>query len=97
MVYLDQLLLLFPRVRLCRPGEKGDASQQTRTSKGTFLSTAQDPDGVLAWLEERIAAITLLPRENAEPFNVLQYEHMAHYDSHMDTFDPKVRMSGQSV
>lgn len=73
-----------------RPGEDQDPNQQTRTSKGTFIGAPQDTEGVLAWVEERIAAVTQLPRENGEPFNVLQYEHMQHYDSHMDSFDPKV-------
>ena len=45
-------------------GEKVDAQQQTRTSQGVYLSHAMDPDGVLTWVEERIAAVTLLPREN---------------------------------
>lgn len=49
-----------------RPGENGDPSQQTRTSTGTFLSSAQDPDGVLSWVEERISAATLLPAQNGE-------------------------------
>jgi prolyl 4-hydroxylase len=44
-----------------------------------------------SWVEERIAAVTMLPRENGEAFNVLQYQHLQHYDSHMDSFDPKVR------
>ncbi len=49
-----------------RPGENADPSQDTRTSTGTFLSVSQDPDGVLGWVEERIAAATLLPAENGE-------------------------------
>ncbi len=42
-----------------------------------------DPDGVLQWIEERIAAVSLIPRENGEAFNVLKYENNEHYDSHM--------------
>ena len=80
---------LYPSGLAFAPGEKVDANQQTRTSKGTFLSTEMDPDGVLAWVEERIAAVTLLPREYGEAFNVLEYKHDQHYDSHMDSFDPK--------
>eukprot|EP00967_Tisochrysis_lutea_P002923 scaffold3545_cov16-Tisochrysis_lutea.AAC.1 len=34
-------------------------------------------------------AATLIPASHGEPFNVLRYEHNQHYDSHMDTFDPK--------
>ena len=80
---------LYPSGLAFAPGEKVDVNQQTRTSKGTFLSAEMDPDGAIAWVEERIAAVTLLPRENGEPFNVLKYENGQHYDSHMDSFDPK--------
>ena len=31
---------------------------------------------MLAWVEERIAAVTLLPRENGEAFNVLRVRHV---------------------
>lgn len=55
-----------PPLSPCRPGEKGDRDQQTRTSSGTFLSPNADPDGVLGWVEQRIAAATLLPAENGE-------------------------------
>lgn len=72
-----------------RPSDQPDANQQIRTSTGTFLSHTQDPDGVLEWLEEKIAAATLLPRENGEAFNVLHYQQHQRYESHMDTFDPK--------
>lgn len=80
---------LYPSGLAYAPGEHVDGNQQTRTSKGTFLSPSMDPDGVLGWVEERIAAVTLLPRENGEAFNVLEYKHDQHYDSHMDSFDPK--------
>ena len=33
---------------------------------GAYLSASMDPDGVMAWLEERIAAVSLIPRENGE-------------------------------
>jgi hypothetical protein len=51
----------------------------------------EDDSAPLAWLEERIAAATLLPSSHGEAFNVLHYENDQHYDSHMDTFDPKVQ------
>jgi prolyl 4-hydroxylase len=72
-----------------RPTEKADPNQQTRTSKGAFLSRDDDPSGVIAQLEERIAAATLLPPSHGEAFNVLRYDEGGHYDSHMDTFDPR--------
>lgn len=40
--------------------------QDMRTSEGTFLSAADDHDGVLHWLEEKIAAVTLLPVHHGE-------------------------------
>eukprot|EP00798_Chlamydomonas_sp_ICE-L_P001307 gene1307-32657_t len=80
---------IYPSGLAYRPGEEVEEEQQTRTSEGAFLSTDMDPTGVLAWVEERIAAAALMPRENGEPFNVLQYQHLQHYDSHMDSFDPK--------
>ncbi len=46
-----------------------------------------DPSGVLAWVEDKIAAMTGVPAGHGEPFNVLRYEHGQHYDSHYDSFD----------
>ncbi|GLI68633.1 hypothetical protein VaNZ11_013003 [Volvox africanus] len=80
---------MYPSGLAYRPGESVDPSQQTRTSTGTFLASAMDPEGVLGWVEQRIAAATLLPADNGEAFNVLHYEKDQHYDSHYDTFDPK--------
>jgi hypothetical protein len=60
-------------------------------NSGTYLTSGMEDDSApLAWLEERIAAATLLPSSHGEAFNVLHYENNQHYDSHMDTFDPKV-------
>ncbi len=58
--------LIYPSGLAYAPGSKVENEQQTRTSKGAFLSSSMDTDGVLAWVEERIAAVTLLPRENGE-------------------------------
>lgn len=69
-----------------RPNERADPNQRTRTSKGAFLSRRDDPSGVLAQIEERIAAVTLLPVSHGEAFNILRYDEGAHYASHMDTF-----------
>jgi prolyl 4-hydroxylase len=72
-----------------RPSEKADPKQSVRTSKGAFLSRHDDPKGALAWLEEKIAAVTYLPVSHGEAFNYLEYEEGAHYASHMDSFDPR--------
>ncbi|EFJ51926.1 prolyl 4-hydroxylase [Volvox carteri f. nagariensis] len=78
---------MYPSGLAYRPGEKAEAEQQVRTSKGTFLGGDSSP--ALRWLEDKIAAVTLLPRTNGEFWNVLNYKHSQHYDSHMDSFDPK--------
>lgn len=51
-----------------RPDEEPqDAdAQDMRTSEGTFLSASDDKDGVLGWLEEKIAAVTFLPVSHGE-------------------------------
>jgi hypothetical protein len=49
-----------------RPDETPDPNQETRTSSGTFLEAGEDDAGVLAWLEERIAAVTMLPVHHGE-------------------------------
>ena len=57
---------LAPSSLAYRPGESIPETQNVRTSSGTFLSREMDSGGVLAWLEERIAAVTHLPVENGE-------------------------------
>ncbi len=61
-------------------------------STGAFLSSENDPTGALAWVEERIAAAAQIPVSHGEPFNLLRYQNMQHYDAHLDAFDPKVCM-----
>lgn len=53
------------------------------------MSRTMDKTGALAWIEDKIAAVTHLPVHYGEAFNVLRYEPTQHYDSHYDTFDPK--------
>ena len=48
---------------------------------------ATNADGVLAWIEDKIAVLTGIPTGFGEPFNVLRYENGQHYDSHFDAFD----------
>jgi len=40
--------------------------QQVRNSHGVFLDRGADPKGFLGWLEERIAAVTLIPPSHGE-------------------------------
>jgi prolyl 4-hydroxylase len=67
-----------------------DPKQQMRTSSGVFVAREDDDAGVLAWAEERIAAVTMIPAHHGEAFNVLRYENNQKYDAHLDTFDPKL-------
>lgn len=70
--------------------KKGDtlaSTREIRTSQGTFLSRGQDPDGILAYIEDKIAVVTGIPAGHGEAFNVLRYENGQHYDSHYDSFD----------
>mmetsp|Transcript_7205 Transcript_7205/g.18607 ORF Transcript_7205/g.18607 Transcript_7205/m.18607 type:complete len:365 (+) Transcript_7205:240-1334(+) len=70
-----------------RKGETVEGTRDIRTSSGTFLSRGSDPKGVLAEVEDRIAAWTSVPAGHGEPFNLLRYEQGQHYDSHYDVFD----------
>ena len=44
--------------------KKGDTAENTRdvrTSSGTFMARGEDPAGVLAYIEDKIAAVTMVP------------------------------------
>ncbi|WIA44512.1 hypothetical protein OEZ86_007251 [Tetradesmus obliquus] len=69
--------------------EEEKANQPIRTSMGVFLNRAADPFGLLAALEDKIAAVTFFPPSHGEDFNVLRYSPGQHYHSHMDTFDAR--------
>ena len=49
-----------------RKNDKMENVQDVRTSSGTFMSSANDPTGVLAWLDDRISAVTSIPKPNFE-------------------------------
>ncbi|XP_020091732.1 probable prolyl 4-hydroxylase 7 [Ananas comosus] len=55
-----------------------------RTSSGMFLMKRQD--AIVARIEQRIAAWTFLPEENAEPIQVLRYGIGQKYEPHFDYF-----------
>ncbi|CAD7696771.1 unnamed protein product [Ostreobium quekettii] len=80
---------LAPSTVAMRKGDTRADPNSVRTSQGTFLDAADDPDGVLAWVEERIAQVTMFPVQNGEPFNVLRYVLNQRYESHYDVFDPE--------
>ncbi|TYK15293.1 putative prolyl 4-hydroxylase 7 [Cucumis melo var. makuwa] len=63
-------------------------SSEVRTSSGMFLRKAQDK--IVAGVEARIAAWTLLPAENGESIQILHYENGQKYEPHFDFFHDKV-------
>ncbi len=40
--------------------------RDVRTSQGTFISRNEDKEGVLAWIEDRLAQLTGLPGNHGE-------------------------------
>ena len=70
--------------------EEGQAHKfkEVRTSEGAFIQAGEDPSGIIAQVELKLAALTGIPRENGESWNVLHYPLGAHYAHHMDYFDP---------
>lgn len=41
-------------------------------------------------IEKRMAAVTHIPLENGEAFNVLRYQDTQHYNPHFDHFDERM-------
>lgn len=78
---------MYPSGLALRSGEKYDEMKDVRTSTGTFLTKHGNP--TLDWLEKRVAAVSFIPQGNGEAWNILNYRYSQHYDSHMDSFDPK--------
>ncbi|CAN6476339.1 unnamed protein product [Victoria cruziana] len=60
---------------------------KVRTSSGTFLKKEQD--GIIERIENRISTWTFLPKENAEPIQVLRYGIGEKYEPHFDYFSDK--------
>ncbi|KAI4387226.1 hypothetical protein MLD38_005071 [Melastoma candidum] len=79
---------LKPSTLALRKGETTESTQGIRTSSGMFISASEDKYGVLAFIEEKIARATSLPRSHGEAFNVLRYEVGQRYNSHYDAFSP---------
>jgi prolyl 4-hydroxylase len=77
---------LTPSSLALKKGETLATTREIRTSQGTFMSRGDDPEGVLAWIEDKIAVLTGIPAGHGEAFNILRYETGQHYDSHYDAF-----------
>jgi len=57
---------------------------EIRTSLGMFVRRGHDE--VVSRIEDRIAAWTLLPKENGECLQILRYQHGQKYEPHFDYF-----------
>ncbi|KAI6699343.1 hypothetical protein NL676_013667 [Syzygium grande] len=79
---------LTPSTVALRKGETAENTKGIRTSSGMFISASEDKTGTLDIIEEKIARVTMLPREHGEAFNVLRYEIGQKYNSHYDAFHP---------
>lgn len=55
-----------------------------RTSKGTFLR--KNHDDIVARIEKRLAMVTMLPEENGEALQILEYVDGQKYEPHTDYF-----------
>mmetsp|Transcript_36236 Transcript_36236/g.107015 ORF Transcript_36236/g.107015 Transcript_36236/m.107015 type:complete len:183 (+) Transcript_36236:202-750(+) len=70
-----------------------------RTSTGTYFSMGEDD--VISRIENRVAQVSMIPKENQEGLQILHYEHGQKYEPHFDFFhDQKNQdesMGGQRV
>ena len=65
---------------------KGEMDDARRTSEGCFIHNNWC-DSIVVAIEKRIAAITSMPIENGEDFNVLRYGVGGEYQPHYDYFN----------
>eukprot|EP00271_Cylindrocystis_brebissonii_P003819 TRINITY_DN15060_c0_g1_i1.p1 TRINITY_DN15060_c0_g1~~TRINITY_DN15060_c0_g1_i1.p1 ORF type:complete len:344 (+),score=58.17 TRINITY_DN15060_c0_g1_i1:418-1449(+) len=82
-------LYLTPSGLALRKGETADSTKDIRTSSGCFLSSAGNPNGALAWVEQKMAKAAMVPVTHGEAYNILRYEVGQKYNSHYDTFNPE--------
>ena len=55
-----------PGTPLSPPPSAHSPLAQVRNSHGVFLDGGSDPTGFLSWLEERIAAVSMIPPSHGE-------------------------------
>ncbi|XP_020576636.1 probable prolyl 4-hydroxylase 9 [Phalaenopsis equestris] len=55
---------------------------------GTFINISHDSSDTLNELEEKIARVTMIPRNQGEDFYILRYQIGQRYASHYDAFNP---------
>lgn len=95
-------LISVARAELKRSSVADNASGKSyeskiRTSSGMFLKRGQD--AVIAAIEKRIAAFSMVPADHGEGLQVLRYEIGQKYDPHFDYFHDKANQEngGQRV
>uniref|UniRef100_A0A7S0RYG0 procollagen-proline 4-dioxygenase n=1 Tax=Chlamydomonas leiostraca TaxID=1034604 RepID=A0A7S0RYG0_9CHLO len=57
---------------------------QIRTSTGTFFARAEDD--VITRIEKRVAQVTMIPKDNQEGMQILNYHDGQKYEPHFDFF-----------
>jgi prolyl 4-hydroxylase len=76
------------RSTVVNPLAEASKVDDARTSKGMFFPS-RGCDPIIATIEARIAALTMMPIENGEAIQVLHYQPGAEYKPHYDFFDPQ--------
>ena len=66
---------LAPSSLALRSGDTLESTREVRTSQGTFVSRGDDPEGILAYIEDKIAVLTGIPAGHGEAFNILRYKN----------------------
>lgn len=78
-----------------KDADKGKAAKEFRTSSQYFLPTVGDPK--LEVIDRRVQMLTRIPISHAEYIQVLKYQHLEHYSSHHDFFDPAAYASNPQM
>jgi prolyl 4-hydroxylase len=66
----------------------GESSKKWRRSLQARVATNRDP--IFSAISGRVAAALKIPREHAEPLQVIKYEGGGKYDAHTDYFNPEL-------
>ena len=69
----------------------GSVASQIRTSSGTFFEKCADD--VVCGVEQRIADVSMVPMNNGEGLQILQYEQGQKYEPHYDFFHDQFNKS----
>lgn len=77
------------KVAAADPAPKGVVEEQRNNHGITEVSLppTKDRSGVLAWVEEKIARVSLLPVSSGEQMKIFKYDANQGYEPHFDTLD----------